>query len=191
MNILDLGSGTGGLLKYFENKGHNVFGIEPNYEYFKYSKKNLKNIINKNFEDYKYKKNFFDIVLIIGTLEHINNPKKTIKMVNEITKKKSLMIVDTKGYPNDVLKNYFNFNHHRCFTKKTLEYFLGINGWKKKFINYSNSYGNLKLNRKMYNKKTKLRTNIKGNIIGILSRQLKKQKIRFEKDKVFTSLNLR
>ena len=63
----------------------------------------------------------FDMVLIIGTLEHVNNPKKTIKMVNEITKK-SLMIVDQR-IPNDILKNYFNFNHHRCFTKKTLENF--------------------------------------------------------------------
>ena len=40
-------------------------------------------MINKNFEDYKYKKNFFDMVLIIGTLEYVNNPKKTIKMVNK------------------------------------------------------------------------------------------------------------
>ena len=84
MNILDLGSGTGGLLKYFQNKGHNVYGIEPNFKYFKYSKKILKNIINKNFEDNKYKKNFFDMVLIIGTLEHVNDAKKTIKMVNRI-----------------------------------------------------------------------------------------------------------
>ena len=27
------------------------------------------------------------MVLIIGTLEHVNDPKKTIKMVNDITKK--------------------------------------------------------------------------------------------------------
>ena len=101
------------------------------------------------------------------------------------------MIVDSKGYPNDILKNYFNFNHHRCFTKKTLEYFLGINGWKKKYINYSNSYGNLKLNRKMYNKKTKLKSNKKGNIIGILTKQEKKQKISFETDKLFTAINLK
>ena len=27
------------LTKIFSNKGHNVYGIEPNYKYFKYSKK--------------------------------------------------------------------------------------------------------------------------------------------------------
>ena len=47
-------------------------------------------MINKNFEDLQHKKNFFDMVLIIGTLEHVNNPKKKLlNMVNEITKKKS------------------------------------------------------------------------------------------------------
>lgn len=188
MNILDLGSGTGGLLKYFQDKGHNVYGIEPNFKYSKYSKKILKNIINKNFEDHKYKKNFFDMVLIIGTLEHVNDPKKTIKMVNDITKKDSLMIVDSKGYPNDALKNYFNFNHHRCFTKKTLEYFLGINGWKKRFINYNITYGNLKRNRKMFAKNAILRTNIKGNIIGILSKHHKRLNIVFKQDKLFSSI---
>ena len=59
---------------------------------------------------------------------------------------------------------------------------------EKKYIDYNNSYGNLKVNRKMYNKKTKLKSNKKGNIIGILSKQLKKQNISFEKDKLFSSL---
>ena len=135
MNILDLGSGTGGLLKYFQNKGHEVYGIEPNYEYFKYSKKILKNVINKNFEDYKYKKNFFDMVLIIGTLEHVNNPKKTIKMVNEITKKKSLMIVDSKGYPNDILKNYPLDNDHHEYLIYLFKYLL-VESKKRKSCNY-------------------------------------------------------
>ena len=40
----------------------------------------------------------------------------------------------------------------------------------------------------MYNKKTKLRSEKKGPIIGILSKQLKKQNISFEKDKLFSSL---
>jgi ubiquinone/menaquinone biosynthesis C-methylase UbiE len=190
LNILDLGSGTGGLLKYFKDQGHNVYGIEPNYEYYKFSKKILNNVINKNFEDYNYKKNFFDLVLIIGTLEHVNNVQKTIKMVNKITKKNSLMVVDSKGYPNDVLKNYFNFNHHRCFTKNTLKCFLGQNGWKKKYIEYNNSYGKLKVNHKIYDKKIKLKLNLKGNIIGILGKKLNKIKINFTKDKLFTSLKI-
>ena len=49
---------------------------------------------------------------------------------------------------------------------------MGVNGWKKKYIDYNNSYEIL-VNRKMYNKKTKLKSNKKGNIIGILSKQLK------------------
>ncbi len=188
LNILDLGSGTGGLLKYFEDQGHNVYGIEPNHKYFKFSKKTLNNIINKNFEDHNYPRNFFDIVLIIGTLEHVNDPIKTIKMVNRITKKKSLMVIDSKGYPNDILMNYFNFNHHRCFTKNTLKYFLGKNNWKKKYIEYSISYGNLKKNRKIYDKKIKLRSNLKGNIIGILEKKSTAIKMHYKKDKLFSNL---
>ena len=51
MKILDLGSGTGGLLKSFDERGHEVFGIEPNYKYFKYSKE-IQNKINY-FEEEK------------------------------------------------------------------------------------------------------------------------------------------
>ena len=58
----------------------------------------------------------------------------------------------------------------------------------KKYINYSNSYGNLKVNRKIYSKKTNLKSNIKGNIIGILIKQQKRSNIQFQKDRLFSSL---
>ena len=185
INILDLGSGTGGLLKFFEKKGHNVYGIEPNFKYYKYSKDYIKNLINKNFEDYKYPSNFFDLVLIIGTLEHVNDPRKTLKEVNRITKKNSIMIVDSKGYPNDILNNYFNFNHHRCFSIKTLTFFLNNFNWSKIDLDYSLDYTKLKLHKKTYDKNRKHKKINKGNIIGIFKKSDKKNKIKYKKDLFF------
>lgn len=185
MKILDLGSGTGGLLKYFQDKGHEVYGIEPNKSYYLYSKKNLKEIINKNFEDYKYKNNFFDLVLIIGTLEHVNDPIKTINSVNKITKANSLMIIDSKGYPNDNLKNYFNFNHHRCFTKKTLKNFLEYFKWKKIYIDFDSNYGKLKVDKRIYSKDIHIKNNKKGNIVGIFRKNINKINLKFSKDNFF------
>ena len=188
MRILDLGSGTGGLLKFFEKKGHEVYGIEPNFKYFKYSKNYIKNLINKNFEDYRYPSNFFDLILIIGTLEHVNNPIKTLKEVNRITKKNSIMIVDAKGYPNDILNNYFNFNHHRCFTIKTLNYFLKNYNWKKTHLDYSLEYTKLKLDKKIYSKDRKHKKNKKGNIIGIFKKLDKKIKYEYKRDLLFEKI---
>ncbi len=188
MKILDLGSGTGGLLKSFEERGHEVFGIEPNYKYFKFSKNYLKNIVNKNFEDYKYPSNFFDLVLIIGTLEHVNNPIKTLEEVNRITKKNSIMIVDSKGYPNDILNNYFNFNHHRCFTIKTLTYFLNNYNWNKINLNYNFNYTKLKADKKIYSKDRKHKKIKKGNIIGIFKKLDKKIKYKIKKDLFFDKI---
>lgn len=185
LRILDIGSGTGGLLNYFREKGHYVYGNEPNINYFKYSKQKIKNIINKNFEDIHYQKNFFDLVLVIGTFEHVNSPINTLNKINYITKKKSIMIVDTKGYPNDRLENYFNFNHHRCFSKKTLQYFLKKNHWSKLTLDYDFNYTNLKLNKNMYSRKLKPKKIKKGNLLGIfIKKKIKKINI-YQRDKFF------
>ena len=61
---------------------------------------------------------------------------------------------------------------------------------EKKYINYNNSYGNLKVNRKIYNKKTNLKSNIKGNIIGILIKQQKKVKYTISKRQVIFILKI-
>ena len=185
LNILDIGSGTGGMLKFFEKKGHNVYGIEPNFKYYKYSKNYIKNVINKNFEDYKYPSKFFDIILIIGTLEHAQDPKKMLTEVKRITKKNSILIVDSKGYPNGKLNNYFNFNHHRCFTIKTLTYFLNNYNWAKIELDYNLDYTQLKFHKAIYSKNTKIKKIKKGNIIGVFRKLDKKLKIEYKKDTFF------
>ena len=85
--------------------------------------------------------------------------------MNRITKKNSILAIDTKGYPVDILKNYFNFNHHRCFTKKTLAYLMNNYKWKKIDLDYDLDYTELKMSPKNYSK----------NMVELLS--LKDQKL--------------
>jgi ubiquinone/menaquinone biosynthesis C-methylase UbiE len=185
LKILDVGSGTGGLLNFFEKKGHDVYGIEPNKKYFDYSKKKIKNSVNDNFENHKYPTNFFDFVLIIGTLEHVNDPLKTLKEVDRISKKNSILVVDTKGYPVDILKNYFNFNHHRCFTKKTLTYLMNNFKWKKIDLDYDLNYTKLKMSPKIYMKDKKVLKIKKGNILGVFKKQNEIIRNNYMKDNFF------
>jgi len=182
--ILDIGCGTAGLLKYFNKLGHITYGNEPNKNYYKFAKKFLKNIKNDNFENLDYKKNFFDVVFIMGSIEHIHNPQLVINKINRVTKKNAILIIDTKGYPSNILNNYFNFNHHRCYTKKTLNSFLEANYWSKQFLQFDIKYSKSKLNPKNYSVKNKPNKIKKGNLLGLFVKN-KNRKLKFSKDNFF------
>lgn len=107
-NVLEIGSGTGGNLKYFKNC--KVIGIEPNISSQKYLKQKAKKlgidikIKNEKAEKLSFKSNTFDYVistLVLCTVEDLEKSLKEIKRVlkstgefifieHVISKKKSL-----------------------------------------------------------------------------------------------------
>lgn len=109
-NILDIGCGRGDLLiKCFkENKYKKYYGTDISVEVIKNAQNNVnKNVANKNkFKlqvadvdgDLPFKKNYFDTVTFIATLEHIFDPYHVLKEINRVTKKGGVLVIEVPNF---------------------------------------------------------------------------------------------
>ncbi len=84
IKILDIGCGSGEISRFFNNLDY--IGIDVNPDYIEFARK----IYKKNFElmnaqKLRFKKRYFDYVVIIGVLHHIDD-KNCSLILNEITR---------------------------------------------------------------------------------------------------------
>ena len=138
--ILEIGCGSGFLLKLFKEKKSDVFGIEPS------KANNIKDItiLKKFYHDVKYKKKF-DIITSNAVLEHEFKPNLFIqKSYNELNYGGMIFIclpdftkLISNGDPTLV-----NHEHISYFTKSNLKHYLIRNKFSKVKV-FSDKYGNL------------------------------------------------
>jgi len=146
--ILDIGSGDGNFsnwIAYFS--GCKVKGIDKLLQRVELSKKTAKRYnLNNDFlcfdiekEKIDFKKNFFDKILIIDTLEHFRNPKRIIKMTAKWLKKGGVLFISTPTTPQHRIflhshENKFNYgidkHHSEGFRKEMLINWLRKAGFR-------------------------------------------------------------
>lgn len=119
--ILDIGCAFGFLLDEARLVYNcDTYGIEVSNYAFEYAKNKLRlNVINAPFQSSFFEDNFFDVVLLIGTIEHLTNPKEVLRDINKILREDGLLIItttDTKGilplYSIKPPEHIFYFNNH-------------------------------------------------------------------------------
>ena len=94
------------------NYWFDVYGIEPNYISVKFSNNKFphlsKKIKNNLFEmeenNFLSKNKFFDIVLFSMCFRHMQNPYKSLEILEKITSKDSIVIIDESEYLDSVSK---------------------------------------------------------------------------------------
>jgi len=145
--ILDHGSALGHVMIKFKENGWNCLGIDPNIESIN-SKHKIKNIQIDNYfgENLpKYEKPF-DLILSLGSLEHAYDISSTLKNIKKNLSFDGIFFIrwrseDLMGSPLE----YFNFNHLRYFSIKSLKKILFKNGFEilketKKPIEFCGGY---------------------------------------------------
>ena len=131
--LLELGSGEGFVLELFENRGFDVYGIEP-------SRDNLE-IINKKLKRGKCEVGFaenlqfdtkFDVIIMSHVLEHTVNCKEILSNLKNIISDKGILFIEVPNCENiDVLKHSINEQPHiHHFTKKSLQKLLENSGFR-------------------------------------------------------------
>ena len=129
-NVIDVGSGIGTMLKPFINLGWHCEGNDPDYHFVKYGKDKLNLPVECiQAEDMIIKKNFYDLILIMGSLEHCFDPNMVLRKCALSAKKNSILVLEARGDPQSSTKNYFNHNHHRYFSQNSLELIMIKHGW--------------------------------------------------------------
>jgi len=119
-HVLDIGCAYGFLLDEIgKNRKCEVTGVEVNQDAVDYAKKNLNiNIVTEQFRENLFEPSSFDVVLLIGTIEHLISPREILQEIFNILKPGGLLIVttmDTAGkFPLYSIKppeHIFYFNH--------------------------------------------------------------------------------
>ena len=183
-SFLEIGCGTGYILKKLKKEKAHVIGIEPGKN--KKRNSNIK-ILNSFFERIKFK-NKFDFVINNAVLEHQINPKRFLKKIKSILKHKGIVFVCVPDYEKQLMCGDPTLIHHEhlsFFTKETLKNILKLckfSNVKTFNDNLGNLYG-LGKNNNGYNYKKKLLNSNKngGNLVKRYDQLFKKTLKKIEK----------
>jgi 2-polyprenyl-3-methyl-5-hydroxy-6-metoxy-1,4-benzoquinol methylase len=137
--ILDFGCGNGYFLKIIKNKFNlkpeNLYGYEISKEAIKIAKENSRIKFSPSL---KNKKSFFDIVLSIDVIEHIEDDLKILKEYKSLLKMGGFVIISTSLHNFYWNKMDYRGGHKRRYTMKELRMKLNKAGFS---IQKAYSYG--------------------------------------------------
>jgi len=127
-SALDIGSNFGLFTELLKNKGYDAYGIDVNKDKVSWAKKNAKAKYSfGTAEKIPFKKNSFDVILLLATLEHILDRGKALKEINRVLKPGGKVII--------TLPNTFSYFYLRSF----FTYFLrGHKPWRN--VHYQQNY---------------------------------------------------
>jgi 2-polyprenyl-3-methyl-5-hydroxy-6-metoxy-1,4-benzoquinol methylase len=126
-HILDVGCGTGELLKYFKDKGWSTTGIEPadNARNFAVIKHDLDIYTEERLNDFKEEN--FDIITLWHVLEHVYDLNNRLEQLKRILKSNGHLIIAVPNIESHDAKFYGKYwaaldvpRHLYHFSKKTL-----------------------------------------------------------------------
>ena len=133
------------MLVLFKEKEWEVWGVEPSKSGEVARKKYIK-ILRESFENAKLPTNYFDVVILNHTLEHLEDPVSVLKKVKEVLKKGGIVFVDVPnfgGLSSRIFGRYWRYltpeEHLFHFTKESLGKVVKKAGFK--VIHYESRAG--------------------------------------------------
>ena len=95
--VFDIGASSGEMLRIFNNDGWECWGVEPSAVAERLRYNDIK-ILREEFEEAKLPNNYFDVVILNHTLEHMNNPLAVMEKVGKILKSDGIVLVDVPNF---------------------------------------------------------------------------------------------
>jgi 2-polyprenyl-3-methyl-5-hydroxy-6-metoxy-1,4-benzoquinol methylase len=133
---LEIGCSIGILLGLMKNRGWEVWGVEPSKSAAVAAKRGIR-IINKFFEEADLPKNYFDVVILNHTLEHLTDPLGVLTKAKTLLKKGGIIFVDVPNFgsfSSQVLGKSWPYlapdEHVWHFTPQTLKKLLEKAGFR-------------------------------------------------------------
>ena len=115
--IAEIGPGNGVFLKFYIKNSEKIYLYEPTVAFNKNLKKNRSKkikIINKKF---RLKKNFFDTILYLDVIEHIENDLIEIKNAYKSLRKGGKLIINVPAYQHLYSQFDKDIDHLRRYSK--------------------------------------------------------------------------
>lgn len=134
--VLDIGASNGVMLDIFKEHGWDTYGVEPSGNSKIAIQKGHK-ISKTFFEKTKFKKQYFDAIVLNHTLEHLEKPEIVLKNAYTLLKKGGYILVDVPnagGIASFLMGQYWPYRlpneHLSQFTKKSLIKIFTNSGFK-------------------------------------------------------------
>ena len=145
-NIAEIGSGVGNFTKFLLKNSHSyVHAYEPcaiMHKSCTFLNHNRVNCLNKNFETEKESKlNYFDSVVFINVLEHIQRDYQAIEASFEILKKGGKLVIFVPALNSLYSEFDKSVGHFRRYQKKHLIRLLSNKGVRIQTCNYFDCIG--------------------------------------------------
>ncbi|MBN1124185.1 MAG: class I SAM-dependent methyltransferase [Sedimentisphaerales bacterium] len=129
--LLDVGCSAGGMMVPFQEAGWQVFGTDPDIGYVRYGREELGLPLETvSAEDMTLEPGTYDLIMIMGSLEHVFDPNQTLAICRQAAKSRSLLLLEGRGNPQGHSRKYFNHNHHRYFSLTSFELMMIKHGWE-------------------------------------------------------------
>lgn len=148
--ILDIGSSYGGFLYQMSNLGWKTKGLEMNFKAAEFGQRKLNlDIESKMLHEFKPQSSY-DVVTMRMVLEHLKDPKATLKMCKSLLNENGQLIFsvpDFSGFESKLYKEYaytlhlpVHFNH---FTPQSISQLLKECGYRNIKIYHQRSTNDL------------------------------------------------
>lgn len=148
-NILEIGCGTGIVLKVARDRGWNIYGTEVNEVAFSIAKDylNTRNIKLGNLTEDMFPDSFFSAIVMFDVIEHISDPLSLMEVLSKKLKRCGFLLLispNINSISARILKEkwpHFFLEHACLYSPKSIVYLLEKyhfkiikNGWAPKFV---------------------------------------------------------
>jgi SAM-dependent methyltransferase len=134
--LLDIGCGTGELLKYCKRKGFVVQGVEPNESPRKYAIEQNGIDVKSSLTELSGGVDDFDCIMLWHVLEHIHSLNTTLDDIKRILNKEGLLVIAVPNHESFDAKFYNSFwagydvpRHLYHFTRDSIFRFADKHGF--------------------------------------------------------------
>jgi 2-polyprenyl-3-methyl-5-hydroxy-6-metoxy-1,4-benzoquinol methylase len=134
LKILDVGCGSGDLLKIMHDLGMDCYGVEPGNFNQEFAKQNDLKIFQGFLEDAEFQSNFFDCIIMSHSMEHTFFPSKNFHEIKRILKTNGPAIITVPNSDSLGFKIFGKYwasldppRHLYNFSAKTLKKYAKLN----------------------------------------------------------------
>lgn len=139
--ILDVGCGTGFFLNELRKRGYSAFGLENERKALDLSyDQKIHGVTRGKAENPPFKKDSFDVILLLDLLEHLEDDIHVIKMLSEILTKDGCFLVTVPAFSFLWGRHDEVFHHKRRYTARELKRIFTDAGFMVKKISYTNFF---------------------------------------------------
>ena len=151
--ILEIGSGIGNISSFFLQNNFSISLSDLRNHYFEELKKKFSDFTNLEsaftldlvdlsfHEKYTDKKGYFDTIVALNVVEHIEDDSAAIKNCRYLLKKDGIVIILVPAYQSLYNRFDINLGHFRRYSKKSLQALITQNGFEIIHLQYFNLAG--------------------------------------------------